>query len=640
MKNLLFLVLFLLVFTPFSKGQKRQAYPVDEIPSGLAEKSVAVVRDYEETFEIYSVNRATRRIKYAISILSKPGEDFGVFHEFYDGNMKLGSVQAVIYDSEGKVYEKVKPSDIKDYSATSSGSIYEDSRQKYYRPQVRDFPYTVEYEFEFSYDGLFNMPYWAPVQGFDLGVEKSVFRLITPPFFGVKYLEKNLDSGVQISEEPKQIVYEWRVTNLLPVESEEYSPRPDEFMPWVYTAPVEFEISGYSGNMSDWKSFGFWQLQLLEGRDIVPEETVMKILNLVSNIDSDRERVKAVYKYVQEKTRYVSIQEGIGGWQPMSAAEVDKNGYGDCKALSNYTMALLKVIGIKSHYTKVRAARYPVDIMEEFVSNQSNHVFLCVPVEGDTIWLECTSQTSPFGYIGNFTDNRKVLLVTEEGGKIVRSEKYGQEENLQLTTAVVRMNADNSCHVEATTLCKGLQFDNISGRLNSSYEENERWLYNNIDLLDFHIENFKFSSEPDKPVAEAYQELTVNNYSTRTGKRCFVQLNLLNRISYLPRKLADRRLDVVLRYPYIDIDTIRFIIPDGYVIESVPADTEVITEFGEYRASVSVDNSEIVYIREMKMNEGIFAAELYNSLRQFYSEISRADRAKVVLVESEGRPSN
>jgi hypothetical protein len=51
-------------------------------------------------------------------------------------------------------------------------------------------------------------------------------------------------------------------------------------------------------------------------------------------------KAKLIYDYVQQKSRYVSIQVGIGGWKPMDASDVDRLGYGDCKGLTNYTKAL------------------------------------------------------------------------------------------------------------------------------------------------------------------------------------------------------------------------------------------------------------------------------------------------------------
>ncbi|MEZ5001099.1 MAG: hypothetical protein R2727_10915 [Bacteroidales bacterium] len=294
---------------------------------------------------------------------------------------------------------------------------------------------------------------------------------------------------------------------------------------------------------------------------------------------------------------------------------------------------MLKHVGIRSLYTVVRADKYPRDIKEDFVSNQANHVFLCVPMEEDTIWLECTSQTSPFGYIGNFTDDRKVMLITEKGGKIVRSKGYGKDQNRQATKATVTIKDGKSCIVDVKTVYSGLQYDNISGRLHDSHEDNQRWLYNNLGLSNFKILSFDFRSIPDQPVAIAHQELELASYLSGSGSRVFVPLNMFNSTSYVPRREPGRKRDVVIRYPFTDIDSIRYVIPEGYTIESIPSDSEIVTPFGEYRMNIKAEGNEVLYIRERKMNRGTFPPESYDQLREFFNEISRSDRAKLVLLK-------
>ena len=120
---------------------------------------------------------------------------------------------------------------------------------------------------------------------------------------------------------------------------------------------------------------------------------------------------------------------GIGGWQPFEASLVDQYGYGDCKALSNYTKSLLESLNIEARYTLVKAGEDEPNIISDFPSRQFNHVILCVPNQGDTLWLECTSQTNPFGYTGTFTSDRDVLVVTDGGGKIVHTPVYSQKDN-------------------------------------------------------------------------------------------------------------------------------------------------------------------------------------------------------------------
>jgi len=92
-------------------------------------------------------------------------------------------------------------------------------------------------------------------------------------------------------------------------------------------------------------------------------------------------KAKAIYEYVQNNTRYISVQIGLGGWKPISAKEVDDKKYGDCKGLTNYTKALLNLVDIESNYCVVYSGSEIQDISEDFTSMQGNHVILNIPQE-------------------------------------------------------------------------------------------------------------------------------------------------------------------------------------------------------------------------------------------------------------------
>lgn len=94
--------------------------------------------------------------------------------------------------------------------------------------------------------------------------------------------------------------------------------------------------------------------------------------------------------------------------------------------------SLLKEVCIQSHYTLVRAGEGESYMLKDFPYNPFNHIILCVPFQKDTMWLECTNQTIPAGYLGDFTDDRYVLLIREEGGKLVKTPRYTREQNLQV----------------------------------------------------------------------------------------------------------------------------------------------------------------------------------------------------------------
>ena len=149
----------------------------------------------------------------------------------------------------------------------------------------------------------------------------------------------------------------------------------------------------------------------------------------------------------------MSVQLGIGGWKPYSAAEVHRLKYGDCKGLTNYTSALLEAVGVDSHYSIVYAGRNKKDLPQEFASIAGNHAFLTVPIGDDKIWLECTSQDAPVNYLGRFTDDRYVLEVSKKGGELIKTKKYEDEENKTITRAIIdlQLNGDMSANVQMTS---------------------------------------------------------------------------------------------------------------------------------------------------------------------------------------------
>ncbi len=159
-----------------------------------------------------------------------------------------------------------------------------------------------------------------------------------------------------------------------------------------------FEFEGYAGSNADWVSLGNWIHQLQEGRLALPEEAKADVKTIVDQYANPYEQAKAIYEYMQQRSRYVSIQLGIGGFQPFDAQTVHELGYGDCKALTNYTQALLHEAGLEAYYTLVKAGKKAYTFEPEFTANQFNHVILCTVIAEDTVWMECTSQQIPFGF--------------------------------------------------------------------------------------------------------------------------------------------------------------------------------------------------------------------------------------------------
>ena len=120
---------------------------------------------------------------------------------------------------------------------------------------------------------------------------------------------------------------------------------------------------------------------------------------------------------------------------------------GDCKALTTYMKGLLKASGISSFQVLVRAGE--PDILDvNFPYDSFNHVILMVPQQTDTIWLECTSQMDPCGYMGTFTENHTGLLLDGEHSHLVHIPALNGTQNRKRTTS--RLDRDAHHRLDAS----------------------------------------------------------------------------------------------------------------------------------------------------------------------------------------------
>ena len=372
---------------------------------------------------------------------------------------------------------------------------------------------------------------------------------------------------------------------------------------------------------------------LLSGAQAIPETTKNDIKELVANVEDTQEKIRLVYEYMQDRTRYVSIQVGIGGWKPMLATEVDNLGYGDCKALSNYTKSLLDVAGIPSYYTILYGGGDKRDIQKDFPSLQGNHAILAVPVEDDYIWLECTSQTVPYGFIADFTDDRDVLIITPEGGEIVHTKIYKEEDNSQLLNGSVTLTENGDLKATVTLHSQGTQYDD-SYQVERYSEEDKKTHY--YDLWDY-VNNMSIETiiiDNDKEKAELKEEVTflAKNYGTFAGDDMLVSLNALNKFRLLPNKNRERRYDIEISRGFYDKDEVRINIPNTMEIRELPEDVAISNEYGKYTYSVRRQGeNELLYKRTFVLNEGSYDKVKYDEFRKFLKSVVKHDNQKIIV---------
>ncbi|MBI1770028.1 MAG: DUF3857 domain-containing transglutaminase family protein [Bacteroidetes bacterium] len=607
-------------------------YPISAVPAELKENANVVVREDHVKFKILEKNRATHYVHYVVTILNEKGKDYASHDVWYDKLTRIVNLSGAVYDAQGNVVKKLKDKEVYDHASYDGFTLFSDDRIKSIDLSQSIYPYTVEFEYVLEYKFLYYIPssWWG---GENISYQHASYELSYPPAIAPRFKLFNIEAA------PRKLLgsgfetLTWTFENIKPIKLESFGPPRSEIIPHIIAAPSQFEFEGYAGKMDSWQEFGQWIISLNKGRDVLPDETKAKVKSITSVLKTTEEKVKALYEYMQNKTRYVGIQLGIGGYQPFEASVVDKNGYGDCKALSNYMVALCKEAGITANYVLINAGA-GTSFNIDFPSTQFNHAITAVPNGKDTLWLECTSQTNPFDYQGKFTGDRKALMITNAGASVVKTIRYKPEDNLQSRTAYIYIDATGNAKALIKTTHTGIQYEN--GGLNSalSNTENQRkWIERNTEVPNFNINSFSMTEKKDKiPSAIVNLDLTLSRYASVSGKRLFVSPNLMNKNSYVPPKTEERKTDVVLQSDYLDLDTIKISLPENIYPEFLPEPIKINSRFGEYEASFKFDAGKVTYIRKMKVWKGRFPKETYNELVDFYKNVSKADNTKLVFL--------
>ncbi|MEI8098412.1 MAG: DUF3857 domain-containing protein [Sediminibacterium sp.] len=612
-----------------------QIYNVQLIPDSLIKNAHVVKRMEELHVTIKALNKVVITNKYALTILDEQGEYESGYINSYSSMRGLNSIEGNLYDANGKKIKSVKKKDIIDAPSSDGASLMLDERFKKHNFFWRQYPYTIEYSDEMEINNSYFLPVWTPIESDHYSVQQSKFIVETAPDYQLRIKQQNFNQAPQIIN-GKTINYSWEFKNGIAIEREPLQPAMKEILPMIYIGASDFSIDNYTGDMRSWLSLGKLNTILNKGRDELPDNIKQVVHQLVDTISNKEEKVKKLYQYLQNNTRYISVQLGIGGWQPFDAKYVAANKYGDCKALSNYMVSLLKEAGIKAHYVVIKSGDGEIGLREDFPSpSYFDHVIACVPNGKDSIWLECTSQNNAAGYMGTFTGNRKAFLINDDGGYIVQTPELKARDNFQTRTTKAVVNADGSMTAEVYTHLTGEQQE-LQHQLIHDFtkEEREKYLNTVLNLATYQVDESKYTEIPGRiPAVDEYLHIQSPNYASVTGKRIFILPNFVNQSKTRLTIDEQRKYPIRFKMAFQDIDTIKIEVPSNYQLESLPKSVAIHNQFGDFEMNFSVINNQIEVTRTQKRNIAEYPAKEYSELVRYFDQIYKADHNSIVFVK-------
>jgi len=620
-------------------------YPVAAIPAALREGAHAVLRADDEVVTVKSAGRLVHAVHRVVTVLDAGGDAFGRTVVSYDALNAISYLRGAVYDADGRQLHQLRASEIRDQGVgDAGGSLMTDVRVRYADLRQPQAPYTVEFDYEVVSDNTLFYPTWQPQDEEGLAVQAASLRVSTPAALPLRYQERQWPAGAaQHTSTGGQEQYAWALADRPALDEEDDAPPLAETAPAVALAPGAFEVQGHRGSAATWQALGQWSYELNAGRATLPPATIAKVAELIKDAPDPRTRVARLYNLLQGSTRYISVQLGLGGWQTFPASAVAANGYGDCKALSNYTMALLATAGVPAYVALVGAGSGRADLRADFPSSQFNHAIVYVPMatagRPDTLWLECTSQTNALGYMGSFTGNRHALLITPQGGQVVATPRYRAPDNRRERRIDLYLDALGAATATARTLRTGQEQDVYAQLLHElSPADQKVYVAERLRLTTFTLTRFGLAAVPGTGLPGVVETLglALPGYAPPSGKRVFISPNLLSRLPALPAPVGTRQSPLWVPRASLQADTVRLHFPAGFQPETLPAPVQLATAYGTYSAQYrALPDGTVQYVRRLELPRLRLPAAAYAGYVDFRRKISAADRAQVVLLKTD-----
>jgi transglutaminase-like putative cysteine protease len=604
------------------------SYSASTIPE-MQKKNADVVKRYENsTFTVYDPEKAVLKVHEVLTVLNEEGSHELIFKQFTSKLISLEDADITVYDAAGKKVNHYKKKQMQTV-ATGDGLI-EDGYVTYFPVPEIGYPMTVEYEYELRFKGTLFYPIYRVITP-GQSTEYSSFTVKTPKELGLRYKPQNIQLDPVITQDAKTVTYQWTAKNVEAIKEEEGSGSFESRYPIVQLAPNRFYIYGTEGDMSTWKNFGQWINNLYTGTDELPEARKSFFRDIVKSAQTEKEKIKLLYDYLQKNFRYVSIQLGIGGYKPFTAEFTDTKKYGDCKALTNFMRAALKAVDIKSYVAIINAGynETPADL--RFPANDFNHVILCVPQQKDTIWLECTSKTADFAVLGGFTENRNALVVTEEGGVLVPTPQSRYSDNIFSSKSKVAFGEGGRGKISSSFYTKGLYKEQLLALLDEKLDKQKEFIVYALGYKTPDEFAFQKNESSDLTASLVMDVEKISEFSA--GNKLFLRPRTFKLWSTKLPKQADRKSDFYFRFPFEQTDTTAYELGETFAIEALPEKKQINTPFATYTTNyVFNENEKTLYaISTLALKQRRIANSDYQALNNLIDEILMDDAQRVVI---------
>jgi transglutaminase-like putative cysteine protease len=348
---------------------------------------------------------------------------------------------------------------------------------------------------------------------------------------------------------------------------------------------------------------------------------------LIAPLKTPEEKAAAIFAYVKsqmnwnEKTGYTCIA---------GVKKAYKEKTGNVAEINLMLTAMLRYAGLDANPVLVSTRSNKIALFASY--SAYNYVVAAVKLGGKNVLLDASAKSA-------MPDILPIRAINW-AGRLIKQD--GTSESVDLTPhalskEVVTLSAkmDNTGNLSGKARDQYYSYnaylfrENYVGVSKESYLEELEKSYKGLEIGEYKVSNDK---EFDKPVVEEY-DFSYKNASDIIGDKIYFSPMLFFTKTENPFKAEKREYPIDFVFPSEDKYMINITLPEGYVVESLPASAAIGMEenIGTFRYTLQQQGNTIQMMVLSSMNYGVVPADYYDTLKNFYQKMVEKQGEKVVL---------
>ena len=445
-------------------------------------------------------------------------------------------------------------------------------------------------------------------------IAKNFDRIYDKNFESIKSAAKP-----KITEHPDYASYVFHAHNVPEMIMEPSMPPVKDVVPRVQCSAYE-----------NWDKIYEWDIKNLGANmSQISDELKNKTLELIKDCKTNDEKIAAIYHYVQQKIRYISIKgDVVAGRAGHPAREVFENKYGDCTDKSILMGAMLAIAGVTCYPAAIMAGGGDWD--SEVAHISSNHKISFLSYDSKEIFLDSTSQNTRFPFFRADDHGRNCLV--SQARRMVRSGTPFSNNKLRCGAFI---NTDKSITVTGRREVDGHIESSIRGR-NKSLKESEikdnfkRTLNQVLPGVELKKLDYTDLMDLNKPVVETF-EYQAPDAVIGAGDLILFSVPG-HEMKFNEVSLKERNYPIDYAYLTNNETVYNFNLPEGYKVKYLPLKLEVNNKYMIYTAEfIKAGENKVIFSDKLERKTRMVDPSDYQSYKDDIEKIKKFGGEKVVI---------